>query len=116
MVAVTLDGVRQNIPIGEAIVMKLAEKGLGGNTVAAREFFKIKEKVAAEENAAEERTTIGSIRLLAPIITDCDDALEKLKIVESIRGHRRIHSWVVEAALARDGGLASTKMPVANRL
>lgn len=103
-VTVTLDGRQQKVPLSEALVLGLAQRGLGGNVVATREFIKIADKVKAERKAAEQEDEVPSFvtfRLTGPA-EDCNDALQKLGVIELYEDRWRICTWVVEEALERD--------------
>jgi hypothetical protein len=101
-VAMTLDGTPCKVPLTEALVMSLAQRALAGNNVAAREFLKIAEKVAAEQKAAEEKDLPPVQFELVPLVAKhCDKALEKLQVMDGWR----IQTWVIEAALARNNQL-----------
>jgi hypothetical protein len=94
------------MPITEALAMSLAQRALGGNIAAAREFMKIAEKVAAEQKVIEE-TPPGKlvITLVGGERKDCNTALEKLGAIQPFGSRYIIAPWVVEAALARNGAL-----------
>ena len=103
-VTVTVDGRRQKVPVTQAMVMQLAQRGLAGDAVATRDFLKIASQAAQARAANEEkggRIIVELMQFGEP--TDCCGALEVLGIVSIVSGHYKIQPWAVEAAKARNG-------------
>ena len=112
-VTVSVDGVARKMSLNEAMVMGLAQRGLAGNTSAAREFIKIADKFAEkaeQKQIEEERNPLGSCPpinrfvLVAPDCEGCGEALQRLNAIQDSEMGYRIQTWAVEAALARNIG------------
>lgn len=110
-VPITIDGVRRRVPITEAMTMQLAQRALGGDATATRDFLKIASQVT------EARREVDAKQPLEVIITDFDDvdgckeALEALGVIAEVEADRplRIQAWVIEAALARGAELTDAQ-------
>src|SRR4051794_34691640 len=71
IVTVNVDGVPRKMSLNEAMVMGLAQRGLAGNTSAAREFLKVADKVAEkaeQKQIEEERNPHGSCPPIARFV------------------------------------------------
>jgi len=105
-VTVTVDGKRRTVPITEALVLQLAQRGLAGDAAASRDFLKVANQVAQARAEKEEKQTGFKVTLMQfgePV--GCDGALEVLGIVSITGGGYKIQPWAVEAALSRNGKL-----------
>ena len=102
-VVVTVDGRRQKVPITEALVMQLGQRALAQDAGASRDFLKIANSVA-QARAAEEETRPQEFKVILKQFgepTGCNGALEVLGVLSIVKGHYKVHAWVVEAARAR---------------
>ena len=111
MVTVAVDGVPRKMSLNEALLMGLAQRGLAGNTPAAREFLKIAEKIAekAEQKKIEaEKHPEGIMPPFARFLlrsgdmSACSEPLRRLDAIQIEGKVYRVRTWVVEAALARN--------------
>ena len=103
MVPITIDGVRRRVPITEAMTMQLAQRALGGDPTATRDFFKIAGQVADARREDDANQPLEVVIRDFDDVDGCKEALEVLGIVAEVEADRplRIRPWVVEAALAR---------------
>ena len=72
-VLVTVDGERRKVPLTEALVLQLAQRALGGDAVASRDFLKIADqmsKAVASEVAKPRGVDIRLMQFGEP--TGCD--------------------------------------------
>ncbi|MEO8300162.1 MAG: DUF5681 domain-containing protein [Rhizomicrobium sp.] len=108
-VTVNVNGVARKMTLDEALLMGLAQRGLAGNTPAAREYLKIADKVkekAEQKQIEEERPPLGSCPPIArfvlggPDFDDCSDALFKLGAMHADGKNWRLETWVIEASFA----------------
>lgn len=104
-IAITVDGVRQQVPVTEALVTQLAQRALSGDAAASRDFLKIANEAAlarAERETKEGGVTVIIRRFGEP--TGCNGALEVLGVTTEVGGGSgalKVQPWVIEAALAR---------------
>lgn len=108
-VLVTVDGERRKVPLTEALVLQLAQRALGGDAVASRDFLKIADqmsKAVASEVAKPRGVDIRLMQFGEP--TGCDGALHVLDIVAIVKGQFKIQPWVLAAALARNPMLSAS--------
>lgn len=108
-VTVTVDGERRKVPLTEALVMQLAQRALGGDAVASRDFLKIADqmsKAVAVEEAKPRGLQVVLMQFGEP--TGCDGALHVLDIVAIVKGQYKIQPWVVAAAMARHPTLSAS--------
>lgn len=108
-IVITVDGIRQRVPVTEALVTQLAQRALSGDATASRDFLKIANQAAAaraEDEAKPGGTNVVIKRFGDP--TGCNGALEVLSIVVEVDDQLKVQPWVVEAALARGLKLSET--------
>ena len=104
-VTVTVDGKRCTVPVTEALVLQLAQRGLAGDAAASRDFLKIANQVAqarAEKETKEGGWDVTIRRFGEP--KGCNGALEVLGVILEVgdgSGYLKVQPWVIDAALAR---------------
>jgi hypothetical protein len=107
-VLITVDGKQRRVPVTEAMMMQLTQRGLSGDPTASRDFMKIADQsaqahVAKEAKDKENRGfNVQIVRFGPP--DDCNGALELLDVIVEVgdgSGQLRVQPWVVEAAQAR---------------
>jgi hypothetical protein len=112
-VTVNVDGVPRKMSLNEAMVMGLAQRGLAGNTPAAREFLKVAEKVAekAEQKKIEaEKHPVGIMPPISRFVLSsgdmsvCSEPLRRLNVTQMGEKAYLIQTWVIAEALARNIG------------
>lgn len=86
-VPVTVDGVARKMSLNEALLMGLAQRGLAGNTSAAREFLKIAEKAEQKKLDAERypegiMPPVELFVLSSPNCSECCEPLRRLDVVQ----------------------------------
>lgn len=106
MVTIREDGRERRVTAAEAFLLQLTQKGLAGDSAAARSSLEAIE--AARAQRGENEQTI-SVIVWKTISTGADAILEKLGLArlkyptDKDRVRWEISPWIVEAALARLG-------------
>ena len=106
MVTIREDGRERRITAAEAFLLQLTQKGLAGDSAAARSSLEAIE--GARATRGEDEQTI-SVIVYKSIRSGADVILDKLNIArlkypsDEQRVRWEINAWIVEAALARIG-------------
>lgn len=106
MVTIREDGRERRVTAAEAFLLQLTQKGLAGDSVAARASL---EAIEAARAARGDHVEPLSVIILSAISSGADAILEPLGIAklrypgDKHRVRWDINPWVVEAALARLG-------------
>lgn len=106
MVTIREDGRERRVTAAEAFLLQLTQKGLAGDSAAARSSLEAIEKARAARG--EDRESIKVI-IMTSVSSGADAILEKLDLArlkyptDEKRVRWEISPWVVEAALARLG-------------
>jgi len=112
MVTIREDGLERRVTAAEAFLLQLTQKGLAGDSAAARSSLEAIEK--ARENRQEQVQGISKI-ILASIGSGVDAILETLRLAklkhptDKNRVRWEISPWIVQAALERLGDRQLTR-------
>lgn len=115
MVTVREDGRERRVTAAEAFLLQLTQKGLAGDSAAARSSLEAIEKARTARGVAVE--TVDTV-ILKPISSGADAILDTLDIArlqfptDEKRVRWSLSPWVVEAALTR---LAGRRLSIAEQ-
>lgn len=106
MVTLREDGRHRRVTAAEAFLLQLTQKGLAGDSAAARASLEAIEKARATRT--KQYTSVGTM-IISSIETGADAILDTLGIAikkypsDEKRVRWEINPWIVEAALAQRG-------------
>ncbi|MGN3973662.1 DUF5681 domain-containing protein [Tsuneonella sp. SYSU-LHT278] len=107
MVTIREDGRERRVTAAEAFLLQLTQKGLAGDSAAARSSLEAIEKARAARQdsgpSGQEVITISFIRLGIETIIDALGIATKKYPRDESRVRWELNPWIVEAALARMG-------------
>ncbi len=112
MVTIREDGREHRVTAAEAFLLQLTQKGLAGDSAAARASHEAIE--AARAARGDDASPVTSI-ILSPISSGADAILEPLGIARKMyptdekRVRWQLNPWIVETALARLGSQRLTE-------
>lgn len=107
MVTIRENGRERRVTAAEAFLLQLTQKGLAGDSAAARASLEAIEK--ARSSRSDQEQTINAI-ILKPIASGMDAIIDTLGIAvlkypkDEGRVRWELNPWIVEAALARRAG------------
>ena len=106
MVTIREDGRERRVTAAEAFLLQLTQKGLAGDSAAARSSLEAIETARAARGDDEQRI---KVMIMKSVSSGADAILEKLDLArlknptDETNVRWEINPWVVEAALARLG-------------
>lgn len=106
MVTVREDGRERRITAAEAFLLQLTQKGLAGDSVAARASLEAIEAARAKRGDHCEQLEVIILKSFGNGASSVLDTLRSTKLkypTDKVRVRRELNPWLVEAALARFG-------------
>lgn len=113
MVTIREDGHERRVTAAEAFLLQLTQKGLAGNSVAARASL---EAIEAARAARGDNNVTGITKIvICSVGNGADSILEKLGMTklkyptDEVRARCELNPWIVEEAIARLGSRRLSK-------